>query len=384
MAVKLPEGFVASGISAGLKRSGKPDFGLIHSDGPLNWALLSTTNLVHAACVARNRFLLGGGDNVRAVVVNSGNANCATGEQGALDNDAMAAAVAAHLGLAGPDEVLTASTGVVGLRMPVDAILAGVRPLAEAGGDESDGFARAILTTDLTLKQSAVDLPGGARVVGVAKGSGMIHPNMATMLAFVMTDAQVSQAELRQIWQDVAVATFNQVTVDGDTSPNDMAMVLASNRVPADRDDLAAALRQVADELARMIARDGEGATKLITVRVTGAFSDDEARLAARTVAGSPLTKAAVHGSDPNWGRILVALGRSGAQFDPARCHIAVQDVPVYGGAPLPFDEARTSALMESPDVLIGVDLKMGGGQGNAYGCDLTADYVRINADYRT
>ncbi len=381
--MRLPQGFRTAGMAAGLKRSGKRDLGMVWSDEPLSWALVSTTNLVHAACVGRNRQLLADGGPVRALVVNSGNANCATGRQGEEDNVRMAAAAAEAAGV-DLSQVLTASTGVVGVRMPIDAISGAIPTLWTQLDDDSAGFAASIMTTDLVMKQVEKELPGGARVVGVAKGSGMIHPNMATMLAFVMTDARIPQDELREIWRDVTVRTFNQVTVDGDTSPNDMAMVFSSNRIPVDRDALRHALLEVAGTLARKVARDGEGATKLITVEVSGARTDEDARLAARTVAGSPLTKSAVHGHDPNWGRILVALGRSGAVFDPAACHIAMQGVTVYDGRPVAFDAAGTSDLLKDENVRISVSLGDGPGSGSAWGCDLTAEYVRINADYTT
>ncbi len=382
--MKLPQGFRTAGISAGLKRSGKRDLGLIVADAPLNWALVATTNLVHAACVARNRELFASDEPVQALIINSGNANCSTGQQGIDDNLRMAEAAAAQAGLASGATVLTASTGIIGQRMPIDRIVDALPELASNLGDGSSAFAASILTTDKVFKQVEVELQGGARVVGVAKGSGMIHPNMATMLAFVMTDARVSQADLRAMWSDVTARSFNQVTVDGDTSPNDMAFAFSSNLIDADQAELHAALQRTADELARKIARDGEGATKLITVQVSGAVNDEEARQAARTVAGSPLVKSAVHGNDPNWGRIVVALGRSGAQFDPARARVDVQGVTVYDGSPQPFDAAGASELLRQEDVLIRVELNAGEGSGNAWGCDLTAEYVRINADYTT
>lgn len=382
--MKLPQGFRTAGISAGLKRSGKRDLGLILADEPLNWALVATTNLVHAACVARNRELFAADEPVQALIINSGNANCSTGQDGIDDNLRMAESVAGQTGLESGSAVLTASTGIIGQRMPIDKIVDAVPQLETELGDGSSAFAASILTTDKVFKQVEVELQGGARVVGVAKGSGMIHPNMATMLAFVMTDARVSQADLRAMWADVTARSFNQVTVDGDTSPNDMAFVFSSNLIEADRSELHAALQRTADELARKIARDGEGATKLITVQVSGAANDGDARLAARTVAGSPLVKSAVHGNDPNWGRIVVALGRSGAQFDPARARIDVQGVTVYDGSPQHFDAAGATELLRQEEVLIRVDLNAGSGSGNAWGCDLTAEYVRINADYTT
>ena len=382
--MKLPQGFRTAGISAGLKRSGRRDLGLIASDGPLAWAMVSTTNVVYAANVARNRELHATGRPVRALIINSGNANCATGQQGIDDNLRMAAAAAQQLDISDVDEVLTSSTGVIGVRMPIDRIEAAQAELQADLASDSSAFAAAILTTDLVFKQEEVELPGGARIVGVAKGSGMIHPNMATMLAYVMTDAKIPQEQLRVLWRDVADRSFNQVTVDGDTSPNDAAFVFSSGQLDCDLAALHEGLLRVAQGLARRIARDGEGAGKLLTVQVSSAASDEDARAAARTVAGSPLVKAAAHGNDPNWGRILVALGRSGAVFDPAQVRIDVQGVTVYEGAPQPFDSAATSELLRQDEVLFSIDLGAGSGSGNAWGCDLTAEYVRINADYTT
>lgn len=382
--MKLPQGFTAAGISAGLKRSGRRDLGLITAAEPLDWAMVSTTNLVYAANVARNRELFDQGSQVRALIVNSGNANCATGQEGVDDNLRMAEAARRQLGLESVDQVLTSSTGVVGLRMPIERIEAAQAELESALVDDSAAFAASILTTDLVFKQEEAELPGGARIVGVAKGSGMIHPNMATMLAYVMTDARLSQAQLRELWREVCDRSFNQVTVDGDTSPNDAAFVFSSGLVDCDVEELRAGLLRVCEGLARRIARDGEGASKLLTVQVRNAASDEDARLAARTVAGSPLVKAAVHGNDPNWGRILVALGRSGASFEPTDVRIDVQGVTVYDGAPRPFDSAATSELLRQEEVLFSIDLAAGQGTGSAWGCDLTAEYVRINADYTT
>jgi glutamate N-acetyltransferase/amino-acid N-acetyltransferase len=382
--VRLPEGFRAAGMAAGLKPSGRPDLGVIVADESAAWAFVGTRNLVRAACVDRNRSRLDSGQPVRAIVVNSGNANCATGDQGVRDNEEFAGLAAAALGLPHRDDVLTASTGVVGRTLPLDAIRGALPGLPVALSDDAASFAQAILTTDTVTKEVAVDLPGGGRIVGVAKGSGMIHPNMATMLAFVITDVTTPQDDLRAVWEQSVTATFNQVTVDGDTSPNDMAMVLSSGRRQADLSEFATALATVCRRLAQKIARDGEGATKLLQVDVGGARSDEDARMAARTVAGSPLVKSAVHGNDPNWGRILVALGRSGASFDPAAVSISLQGTPVFRGSPVGFDAAAVSTALAQPDVLISVDLGAGNGSGEAWGCDLSAEYVRINADYTT
>jgi glutamate N-acetyltransferase / amino-acid N-acetyltransferase len=382
--MKLPYGFRASGVRAGIKPSGKPDLALLVGDEPLAWALASTENLVKAPCVVRNRARAASDQPVRALLVNAGNANCATGDAGVWDNEDMAAAGAAGLKLDRPQDVLTASTGVIGRRLPLDAVKRGV-PLAVAAlGDALGPFAEAILTTDLVPKTAERALPGGARVVGVAKGSGMIHPNMATMFAFVLTDAIVEQAWLRATWRRVVRRTFNQLTVDGDTSTNDMAIVLASGRLWADADAVAEALAEVAGDLARAIARDGEGATTLLTVRVRGGRSEADAMAAAKGVAASSLVKAAVHGRDPNWGRILSAVGQSGAVADLGAVTVAVQGTPVYRGQPLEFDATALSQAMRAPDVLVEVDLAAGDAEGEAWGCDLSADYVKINALYTT
>lgn len=381
--MKLPVGFQAAGISAGLKRSGRPDLALLYSQEPLVWAFTGTTNVVQAPCVTRNRQLYQTGEAVQAVVINSGNANCANGADGARDNDAYAAATAERLGLA-PSAVLTASTGIIGRPMPMEPLLGGLPLVSSELGGEADTFARAILTTDLVPKMAEAELPGGARVVGVTKGSGMIHPNMATMLAFVMTDAAVDQAALSALWPMVVTDSFNQLTVDGDTSTNDMAVVFSTGKVASQEADLKAALTQVCVSLAKQIARDGEGATRLMTVRVTGAASADDARAAAKTVAGSSLVKTAVHGADPNWGRILAAAGRSGAASDPTRVRVAAQGYELYLGEPLPFDEAEVSSALKAEEVLLEVDLAAGSATAEAWGCDMSAEYVRINADYTT
>lgn len=382
--MKVPQGFEVAGFTAGVKRSGRPDLGLIYSAAPLVWAYAATTNAVVAPCVARDRALAASGAPVRALVVNSGNANCANGARGEADDLALAGAAAAALGLAGPDEVLSASTGVIGQAMPIEKLVAAMPQAAAQRGADYEGLSRAILTTDLVAKTAEAELAGGARVVGVAKGSGMIHPNMATMLAFLMTDAAVSQDDLRAMWGRVVDRSFNQVTVDGDTSTNDMAVVLSTAAVPADLRALEAALLDVAASLARQVARDGEGATKLITVRVTGAKDEADARRAARTVAGSSLVKAAVHGADPNWGRILAAVGRAGVDLNEAHVRVVAQGFELYYGEPQPFDAKQVSDALREEDVLLEADLGVGSAQGEAWGCDLSEGYVRINADYTT
>jgi len=371
-------------VTAGIKESGRSDLGLIYSPRPLAWALVSTNNVVKAPCVARNRARYSGNSPVRALVVNSGNANCATGEKGTWDNEDLAGAAAAALALDRVQDVLTASTGVIGQRLPVDRLAAAMPEATRQLSDESSALAEAIMTTDTVSKEVAATLSGGARIVGVAKGSGMIHPDMATLLAFVMTDAKIPQEELRELWPRVIDRSFNQLTVDGDTSTNDMAIVFASRRVDADREEFELALTDVCVRLAKKVARDGEGATKLMTVSVTGARDEQEARTAAKTVAGSALVKSAVHGADPNWGRILAALGRSQAVFDLARVSISMQGVLLYQGDPQGFDPNYVSRLLGANEVEIAVDLAAGEATGEAWGCDLSAEYVRINADYTT
>ena len=385
MAVKLPSGFEAASGTAGIKKSGKPDLALLVSPTPLAWALTTTQNQLRAACVERNRALFEAGEAVHGVVVNSGNANCATGEKGERDNESLAESAATGFSLP-KDAMLTASTGIVGHPLPLTKLTTTLPNLTDKRGEDVAGFAGAILTTDLTTKTAEARLTGGSSVVGVAKGSGMIHPNMATMLAFVMTDAKVSQEKLRALWPEVVTRSFNQVTVDGDTSPNDMAFVFSSARIKADEYELVNALEEVCQSLAKRIARDGEGATKLLTVTVTGARHDEEARAAARAVARSPLVKAAAHGNDPNWGRILIAAGAAGAVFNPAEVTIRLQDVTVYRGSPQAFDAAALSKKLDAEEVRMELELSPQAttGTGVAWGCDLSREYVAINADYHT
>lgn len=381
--VILPRGFTVASGTAGIKQSGNLDCALIVADAPLRWALTTTTNTLKAACVTRNRALLERGQAVRAVVINSGNANCATGEAGERANEGFAEAAAAPLGLL-PLEVLTASTGIIGELLPLEKLTKALPAIASVQTDKAATLAQAILTTDLVQKVSAETLSGGARIVGVAKGSGMIHPNMATMFGFVLTDADLPQDTLRRLWQDVVTRSFNQVTVDGDTSPNDMAFLLANPQCAVDETEFRLGVEKVAQDLARQIARDGEGATKLLTVEVTGAASDDEARRAARAVVLSPLVKSAAHGNDPNWGRILSSVGATGVGLEVTRASIQIQRVMVYQGSPQPFDGTDVSRRMDREELRIVVDLAVGEGSGVAWGCDLSAAYVSINADYHT
>ncbi|GIW31364.1 MAG: arginine biosynthesis bifunctional protein ArgJ [Meiothermus sp.] len=380
--MRLPIGFRAGATQAGIKPSGKPDLALLVSGTPCSWAFVGTLNKAAAPCVARGRQLLASGQGLQAIVVNAGNANCATGEQGIWADARMAELAAAQLQLA-PEMVLTASTGVIGQPLPVEKIEAALPQIRL--GLEIDPFMEAIMTTDLVPKMAEATLSSGARVVGVCKGSGMIAPNMATMLAYIVSDAAVPQEELRRGWQGVVDKSFNQVTVDTDTSTNDMAVLMTNGAAgPVDLAEFWQAVERVCVELARKLARDGEGATKLLTVRVTGAVSDSEARKAALSVAASPLWKSAVYGNDPNWGRIMMALGKAGVALEPDKVRITLQGIPLYAGKVLPFDRAQASQAMQAEEVLVEADLGLGEGQGTAWGCDLTEGYVRINALYTT
>ncbi|AWN24306.1 N-acetylglutamate synthase [Deinococcus irradiatisoli] len=380
----LPQGFRAAALAAGIKPSGKIDLTAVVSDSPCAWAFAGTRSAAAAACVGRARQLYAAGLPLRAVLVNAGNANAATGAGGAADDAEMGALLAQAVGTP-PESVLTASTGVIGHRLPMAKVRSGVPKLAEHLQSAADLHAQAIMTTDTRPKTAERTLPGGQRLVGVAKGSGMIHPDMATMFSFVYSDAAVDQAALRAAFPGIVARTFNAVTVDGDTSTNDMTAALCNAQAgAADTAEFLQALEEVMRDLARQIARDGEGAGTLLTVRVTGAASEADALLAARTCAASPLLKSAVHGRDPNWGRVIMALGRSGARLNLDNLRVDVQGVPVFHAEPLTYDPGQVSAAMNAEEVVFDIDLAVGQAKGEAWGCDLSAEYVRINADYTT
>ncbi|PNY82562.1 bifunctional glutamate N-acetyltransferase/amino-acid acetyltransferase ArgJ [Deinococcus koreensis] len=382
--VPLPQGFRAAVMAAGIKPSGKTDLSAVVSDTACTWAFAGTRSTTAAACVTRNRGLYGGGQSVRALLVNAGNANAATGTRGAGDNEDMADALGSVLNVA-PDQVLTASTGIIGHLLPMDRVLSGIEHLPDELDTGAEAFAHAIMTTDTRVKLAQATLRGGARLLGTAKGSGMIHPDMATMFAFVFTDAAIGQTQLRAAFPDIVARTFNAVTVDGDTSTNDMAVVFANGAAgDVDEGEFLEALEGVMRDLARQIAADGEGASKLLTVRVSGARSEAEALQAARTCCVSPLLKSAVHGNDPNWGRVIMAVGRSGAAVDIEHLKVSVQGHAVFAGRPLPYGDAAVSDSMKADEVVFEVDLGVGDASGEAWGCDLSAEYVSINADYTT
>ena len=398
--VTAPNGFLAAGITAGLKASGNPDLSLLLAPEGAVCAGTFTTSLVRAACVdlCAERLAASGG-HARAVLTNSGQANACTGDRGLIDSLRATQAAADRLGLAA-DEVLICSTGVIGVPIPMDTLLAGLDPLAEALSSEGGAAAaRAILTTDLVDKQIALEaeLGGGTvRIGGMAKGSGMIHPNMATMLGYLTCDAGVPAAAWQAMVTRAVDRSFNAITVDGDTSTNDTFLAFAAGEPlnPELYDALEAGLTAVSQHLAQAIARDGEGATCLIEVRVEGAADDAGARAIARTICGSSLVKCAVHGRDPNWGRIVAAAGRAGVSFDPEAVALWLGPHQLMAsGQPLAFDRSAASAYLreraagtylDDDTVLIRLVVGEGPGGGLAWGCDLSDQYVRINADYTT
>ena len=398
--ITAPKGFLASGLTAGLKPSGKPDLCLLLAPEGATCAGSFTTNRVRAACVdlCAERLAATGG-RARAVLTNSGQANACTGERGRRDSLQATAALAARLGLS-EEQLLICSTGVIGVPIPMQPLLAALEPLV-AGLSPQGGAAAAaaILTTDLVDKQIALEAELGDRVVrigGMAKGSGMIHPSMATLLAYLSCDAGVPAPLWQAMVQRVVERSFNAITVDGDTSTNDSFLAFAAGEPLAQEHHgaLEAGLTAVAQHLARAVARDGEGATCLIEVRVEGTADDGAARGMARTVCGSSLVKTAIHGRDPNWGRILAAAGRAGVAFEPQVVALWLGEHQLMAaGQPLAFDRPAASAYMRSRaagtylvDDTVAIRLRVGEGpgRGSAWGCDLSDQYVRINADYTT
>lgn len=384
-------GFRAGGTAAGIKTSGAPDVGLLVSDRPCAAAAVFTRNRLHAACIDVNRERLAGGLG-RAVVVNSGNANASTGERGLRDARRMTELAAAREGLP-PEAVFVCSTGVIGRPLDMERVAAGIAAI-ETGADAAggDAFARAILTTDLVTKQGAARF-GPYALGGCAKGSGMIHPNMATMLAYLATDAPIALEPLRAALAEAADRSFNLITVDGDTSPSDAVILLANGAAGGDPvapgdarfGEFREALDAVCIHLAKAIARDGEGATKLIEITVRGAASEAEARRLVREIGTSPLVKTAVHGADPNWGRIAGVIGRSDAAIVEEAVTVAVCGHRLFERRePVPFDEAEVSRAMAGAEVAIEVGLGAGGASATGWTCDLGDGYVRINADYTT
>jgi len=405
VAVTFARGFRAGTAACGIKAftagaaaiptGQRDDLCVVHSSHPCDTGGVFTTNKVKSASVVIDQLHLQRG-RVQALVINSGNANACTGAQGFKDALQIAKLTADRLDL-DPDQVLVSSTGIIGRFLPIAAVKAGiVEACRDLSAEHGLDAARAIMTTDTVPKTEhlEVDIDGTSiRVGGMCKGSGMIHPNMATMLAYITTDAAVDAGLMAKLVKPIADRSFNQVTIDGDSSTNDTFLMLANGAagnapigegsVAAER--LEAALLEVAQQLARAIARDGEGAQKLITVRVEGALSDAEARIAARAVASSSLVKTAIHGGDPNWGRIVCALGYSGAELALDRLHLSVGGLVAFErGAGVDVDLTAVRYAFEQPEIEIVATLGLGDGRAEAWGCDLSEEYVRINADYTT
>ena len=393
--VTSPRGFQAGATYAGIKKrtDGVSDLGILFSEAPCVAAGLFTTNRIKAAPVVLSQQRLPSGE-VMAVVVNSGCANASLGEPGLSDAARMADLAAQNIGVS-PESVLVASTGVIGKRLPMELIETGIKQIT-VSPDGGHKLARAIMTTDTVPKEAAVAVSVGKSefiIGGIAKGSGMIHPNLATFLCFLTTDATVDIDFLRLSLKKAVDVSFNMISIDGDTSPNDMVLIMANGLAgskpisPGDRqaESFQQALNQLCIYLAKGIARDGEGASKLIEVTVSGASSTSEARLAARTIVGSPLVKAAVHGNDPNWGRIIAAVGRSGVEVVESKIDLYIGNIYlVKSGCPVSFDRGEVVKVLGNSEVSINLGLNLGTAVATAWGCDLSEEYVTINSKYTT
>jgi glutamate N-acetyltransferase / amino-acid N-acetyltransferase len=393
--VTAPKGFRAAGMYCGIRKV-KKDIAMIVSDVPATSAGVFTLNKTQAACVLVDKIQLKRSSTCCAIVVNSGNANACTGERGLNDTWDMVKTTARVLNV--PEEqVMVSSTGVIGQYMPMDKVLPAIGELAAKVSTTGNGdAAEAIMTTDTFPKEAAVHFTLGKKVVtigGVAKGSGMIAPNMATMLAFVTTDAAISQDLLMKALRSANNRSFNRITVDGDMSTNDMVIVMANGKAEnaqftensEEYQLFVAALEYVLIKLAKMIAKDGEGATKLIEVMVKGARSEEEAAQAARAVANSNLVKTAIHGADANWGRILAAVGYSGVDFNPDDVEISFGELPILkSNYEIVLDEEKAKEILLKDNVIIVIDLKQGNQFARFWTCDLTKEYVHINASYRS
>lgn len=400
--VTAAQGFEAAGVEAAIKYQNRKDLALVYSKAPCKAAGVFTSNVVKAAPVRWDREVVAHSPYVQAVVANSGIANAATGRQGYECCKKTAAKAAELLGIS-EDAVLVASTGVIGSQMPLDRILSGVEQLAEAKRDTIEAgtlAAEAIMTTDTISKQAAVQIEIGGRTVtigGMCKGSGMIHPNMCTMLGFVTTDIAISKELLQEALSEDVVDTFNMISVDGDTSTNDTLVVLSNGMAGNpeittkndDYDKFREALHYIDITLAKMMAGDGEGATALFETKVIHAESKEAARTLARSVIGSSLCKAAIYGHDANFGRFLCALGYSGVNFDPDQVELYFENseksILIYkDGMAADYSEEEATQILASPEVRVLVDMHMGDAEATAWGCDLSYDYVKINADYRS
>ena len=402
--VTAAKGFRAAGNAVGVKGviTEKKDLAIIVSDVPAVAAGAFTTNVVKATSVTRNMKIMEGKGKINAVVANSGNANACTGEEGIKSNEKMAQCLADILGV-DSSTVLTASTGVIGAVFPIDTITKGIKAtFPMLGYDRNNALmaAEAIMTTDTYSKEVAVEFDLGGKTVhlgGMAKGSGMICPNMATMLSFITTDAAISQELLNKALKEDIKSTYNMVSVDGDTSTNDTVVVLANGLAGneevvsegKDYDALKEALHYVNERLAKNLVRDGEGATKFMEVNVTGAATEADAKTMAKSVVKSSLFKAAVFGEDANWGRVLCAMGYSGVKFDPQKVDIvfasnAGEILLMDNGTPIVFDEDKAKTILSEKEIQVNIKISEGNAKATAWGCDLSYEYVKINGDYRS
>jgi glutamate N-acetyltransferase / amino-acid N-acetyltransferase len=393
--IVTPRGFSAVGIHAGLRKM-KKDLGIIYCDVPASCGAVYTQNTFQAAPIIVTKDSIEKDQLLQAIVVNSACANACTGLRGEQDAYTMRSLTAQSLHVQ-EHHVAVASTGVIGEYLQMEKIEAGIKQAIPSKNEiEAEGFYEAILTTDIELKKACYETMIDGKVVtiaGAAKGSGMIHPNMATMLAFVTTDANIESDVLQQALRDVTNKTFNQITVDGETSTNDMVVVMASKLVEHQLlteehpkwNHFLMTLQQVCEDLAKQIAKDGEGATKLIEVRVTSAESENDAKMIAKKIVASNLVKTAIHGEDGNWGRIICAIGHSEGYVNPANISIAIGDVVILKNSKkVPYKEEEVTKHLQQSTVFINVDVGVGTSEGVAWGCDLSYEYVKINACYRT
>lgn len=394
--IALPRGFRAAGVAAGLKKNNDLDLALIVSDTDCVAAASFTTNRVKAAPVLYDQRLMAEGHLIRAAVINAGNANACTGEQGLRDCEETAALVAAELGCP-IHAVFVMSTGVIGVPLPMDKLRTAIPQAASAlSANGLSDAARAIMTTDTYPKFASGDLSTAAegehdarsaRVVGIAKGAGMIHPDMATMLAVIVTDAVVPQGVLASALKQAVRRSFNRISVDGDTSTNDTVLVMAngaSGLAPTPT-EFEIMLTSVCMDLAQQIARDGEGATKFVTLKISSARDEAMAEAVGRAIARSPLVKTALYGEDPNWGRILAAAGASGQEIAPDRLTLWIGDVQVCAnGSPMPYNETEAAAALKNREITLHLDLGLGEASAMIWTCDFSHDYVTINGRYRT
>lgn len=400
--VTAAKGFEAASAAAGIKYQDRTDMALIYSEKPCKTAGTFTTNVVKAAPVKWDKAIVESGIKSQAVIVNSGIANACTGEEGYGYCRETANAAAKALGVRA-DGVLVGSTGVIGMQLPIEKLKDGIVKLAadkNPGIDSGTLAAKAIMTTDTIEKEIAVTIQAGGKTVtigGMAKGSGMIHPNMCTMLSFITTDAAISRKALQKALSADVEDTYNMISVDGDTSTNDTVLLLANGMAENDKikygtkdyEKFAEALHMVNECLAKKIAGDGEGATALFEARVTGASTKEQAKLLAKSIVCSNLTKAAIAGHDANWGRILCAMGYSGAQFDPEKVDLYFESKAgriqiIENGTAVAYSEEKATEILSQPEVTATADIKEGEESAAAWGCDLTHGYIDINADYRS